>query len=98
MTILRVHPIDTHRKGARILLQDARHRLRVRIIKGCRRVFFSIGSGGSTLSAPCTVTVGDTGEVAATSTSQISRSLLIDNAFTLPTTSEGVQGIRRLMS
>lgn len=41
---------------------------------------------------------GDTGEVAATSTSQISRSLLIDNAFTLPTASEGVQDVRRLMS
>ncbi|OFQ28981.1 hypothetical protein HMPREF2944_00780 [Rothia sp. HMSC072E10] len=72
--------------------------LRVRIIKGCRRVFFSIGSGGSTLSAPCTVTVGDTGEVAATSTSQISRSLLIDNAFTVPGVLEGAQELRGMMT
>lgn len=72
--------------------------LRVRIIKGRRRVFFSIGSGGSTLSAPCTVTVGDTGEVAATSTSQISRSLLIDNAFTVPGVLEGAQELRGMMT
>ena len=72
--------------------------LLVRLIKGCRRVFFSIGSGGSTLSVPCTVTVGDTGEVAATSTSQISRSLLIDNALTLPGVLEGAQEFRGMMA
>jgi len=44
------------------------------------------------------VTVGDTGEVAATSTSQISRSLLIDNAFTVPGVLEGAQELRGMMA
>ena len=41
---------------------------------------------------------GDTGEVAATSTSQISRSLLIDNAFTVPGVLEGAQEFRGMMA